>query len=241
MIKIGTSGWNYDHWKGEYYSEQISDEHLLSHYEKTFDTVEVNATFYSLPEKKTVEKWCDTVADDFTFSVKASRYITHMKKLKDPEEPLNNFFEVADSFGNQLGPVLFQLPPNWNVNPERLSHFLQELPDEYSSVFEFRDRSWHCEEVYDLLKEHNASLCFYDLEKMGSPEVQTASHLYVRMHGPLEEAYKGSYSDDTLADLAKKLMNWSEQGKPVYCYFNNDDEAHAPENAKRLKELLNEV
>lgn len=239
MIKIGTSGWNYDDWKGEFYPEQKSDEYLLSHYAKKFDTVEVNRTFYSLPEKKTVEKWCDMVPDDFIFSVKASRYITHMKKLKDPKEPLRNFLEIADSFGDRLGPVLFQLPPNWNVNPERLSHFLKELPDDYASVFEFRDQSWHCEVVYDMLQEHNAALCFYDFEKIRSPEVQTANHIYLRMHGPLEEAYKGSYPDHILADLAQKLIDWRKEGKPVYCYFNNDQEADAPEDAKRLSEKLN--
>ena len=157
-IHIGTSGWNYDGWKGNFYPEKIAGPRMLEAYGHSFTTVEVNGTFYSLPKSTTVEDWRDKVPDNFGFSVKASRYITHMKKLKDPREPLDNLYEILKAFGGLLGPVLFQLPPSWQMNFGRLKAFLESLSPEYRYAFEFRDESWHCEDIYDLLSQHNAAL-----------------------------------------------------------------------------------
>ncbi|MFP4157774.1 MAG: DUF72 domain-containing protein [Opitutales bacterium] len=239
-IHLGTSGWNYDAWKGDFYPEKISGERMLEEYGRNFGTVEVNGTFYSLPRPATVEDWCKRVPDDFLFSVKASRYITHMKKLKDPREPLDNLYRVLDAFGHRIGPVLFQLPPKWQCNLDRLQAFLASLSKEYRHTFEFRDDSWHCEAVYDLLAEHDAALCFYDYEQRQSPEKLTTDFAYIRLHGPETQAYQGSYPDDTLADWARKCLNWRKSGQAVFVYFDNDDKACAPGDVRRLRQFIRE-
>ena len=236
---IGTSGWNYDGWKGDFYPEKIGQARMLEEYAKTFGTVEVNGTFYSLPKAKTVKDWVDRTPRDFCFSVKGSRYITHMKKLKDPREPLDNLNGILEAFGDKLGPVLFQLPPNWNVNIDRLKDFLKALSGDFRYTFEFRDKSWLCQEVYDLLNKHEAALCIYDYEQYLSPEEVTTDFVYLRLHGPEKQAYKGSYKDDVLEDHAGKCRSWVEDGKAVYCYFDNDEKACAPKDAQRMEKLLN--
>lgn len=233
-IHIGASGWNYDGWKGVFYPEKITGNAMLDAYVKTFSTVEVNGTFYSLPEPETVADWSRRVPADFLFSVKASRYITHMKKLKDPEEPLSNLFEILESFGDKLGPVLFQLPPGWNADTERLEHFLKQLPKCFRYTFEFRDESWFCEEVYALLDQYRVSLCFYDYEKKQSPHHHFADFVYLRLHGPEATAYKGSYPDETLDDYAKNCLSWRKNGQSIFVYFDNDEKAQAPRDAQRL-------
>ncbi len=238
-IHIGTSGWNYDGWKGGFYPEKIGGDRMLESYAKTFDTVEVNGTFYSLPEPETVERWVATAPDDFVFSVKASRYITHMKKLRDPREPLQNLYEILQPFGAQIGPVLFQLPPSWRVDTVRLAGFLEELSQDFRYTFEFRDTSWHCEEVYDLLRKHEAALCFYDYERKQSPRLHTTDFFYMRLHGPEAQAYKGHYHDDVLDRYARDCLNSRKSGRSVFCYFDNDEKACAPHDARRLIERIN--
>ncbi|MFP4357732.1 MAG: DUF72 domain-containing protein [Puniceicoccaceae bacterium] len=237
-IHIGTSGWNYDGWKGAFYPEKTTGPRMLDEYARHFGTVEVNGTFYSLPEADTVEDWTGRVPDDFIFSVKASRYITHMKKLKDPREPLGKLYRVLEAFGDRLGPVLFQLPPSWNRNPERLKQFLECLSRDYRYTFEFRDDSWHCEDVYELLAGHDAALCFYDYEERQSPEKMTTDFAYIRLHGPEAQAYQGSYSDDAMEEWARKILNWRKSGQSVFCYFDNDEKARAPGDARRLRDLI---
>ena len=237
-IHIGTSGWNYDGWKGDFYPEKIGGARMLEEYGRIFGTVEVNGTFYSLPNPDTVGDWTERVPDDFVFSVKASRYITHMKKLKDPREPLGNLYGVLEAFGDRLGPVLFQLPPHWQLNLDRLKEFLESLSGDYRHTFEFRDDSWHCEAVYDLLSEHDAALCFYDYEQRQSPEKPTTDFAYVRLHGPGAQAYQGSYSDDALEEWARKILNRRKSGQSVFCYFDNDEKARAPGDARRLRDLI---
>jgi uncharacterized protein YecE (DUF72 family) len=236
-LRIGTSGWNYDGWKGTFYPEKISGGKMLATYAGTFKTVEVNGTFYKLPEPDTVRQWTETVPADFLFSVKASRYITHMKKLKDPEEGLRNLFRVLEPFGRKLGAVLVQCPPNWRVNLDRLEHFLKSLSSDYRYTFEFRDHSWLCEGVYTLLEKHHAALCIYDYEQYQSPERVTTDFVYLRLHGPEAQAYKGSYRDEVLREHARRCREWNRQGLTVYCYFDNDEKAHAPDDARRLREL----
>jgi len=238
MIHVGCSGWNYDGWKGNFYPEKISASKMLPEYAKQLETVEVNGTFYSLPKPKSVKEWAKLVPKDFIFSEKASRYITHMKKLKDPKEPLGNLYEILEPFGDKLGPVLFQLPPSWNVNLGRLKDFLNCLSQDFRYTFEFRDKSWLCDEVYAVLHKHNSALCVYDYQQYQSPKELTADFVYVRLHGPEQQAYKGSYKDDVLDGHAKDFKNWQRGGKEVFCYFDNDDKANAPKDAKRLLERL---
>ena len=211
---------------------------MLSEYAQAFSTVEVNNTFCSLPSTGTVRNWCENVPDDFIFSVKASRYITHMKKLKDPREPLDNLAHVLEAFGNKLGPVLFQLPPNWGKNTERLNAFLECLPPDFRYTFEFRNPDWFCDEVTDLLKEKQVASCFYDYKTRQSPKIYTADFLYMRLHGPEKEAYRGSYDDHSLKTFARHALNAWKSGRAVFCSFDNDEKACAPGDAKRLSRLL---
>jgi uncharacterized protein YecE (DUF72 family) len=211
---------------------------MLAEYTNTFSTVEVNGTFYSLPDPETVHDWCSSVPGDFLFSVKASRYITHMKKLKDPEDPLENLYGILDPFGDRLGPVLFQLPPNWNVNVDRLKGFTGALSNDYRYAFEFRNSTWLCDEVYEVLESEDIALCFFDYEQEQSPEKVTTDFIYVRLHGPENEAYKGSYKDGALDDYASKFRDWKDSGKAVFCYFDNDEKGYAPSDAGRLADRL---
>ncbi|MEX2606203.1 MAG: DUF72 domain-containing protein [Kiritimatiellia bacterium] len=237
-IHTGTSGWNYDGWKGLFYPENIHGDEMLSEYAKVFPTVEVNNTFYSLPKPETVRNWCGYVPEDFIFSVKASQYITHMKKLKDPREPLDNLFEILEAFGNKLGPVLFQLPPNWGKNVDRLNAFLECLPADFRYTFEFRNPDWFCDEIIDRLKEKGVACCFYDYETRQSPKIYTADFLYMRLHGPEKQAYQGRYGDDALKTFTRYALNARKSGRAVFCYFDNDEKARAPGDAERLSRRI---
>ncbi len=234
---IGTSGWHYRHWRRCYYPPGLPADKWLTWYAKDFDCVEINNSFYKLPPAETIGRWCTDTPAGFLFAVKASRLITHLKKLKDCEEPLAVFLERISHFGPKLGPVLFQLPPYWHVNLARLETFLDLLPAHCCYSFEFRDPSWHCSEVYELLRSRNIGLCLFDLAGMQPPEVITARLIYVRLHGP-GAAYCGSYSDATLTGWAAKIHRWTSTGRHVYVFFDNDQAGHAINNAKRLIELL---
>lgn len=239
-IHVGTSGWHYDHWHGPFYPEDLPQDDRLAHYAQHLSTVEINNTFYQLPEKETVANWRETTPADFIFAVKASRYITHQKNLKDPEESIGNFMARIGGLKDKLGPVLFQLPPQWHVDKERLDNFLRVLPGGLHSVFEFRHESWFDDDVYALLADHGAACCIYDLEGEQTPKVITADHIYVRLHGPGDEAYAGNYDRETLEGWAETIAVWNRSGKTVYCYFNNDQDGHAINNALFLKEKLAE-
>ena len=229
---VGTSGWQYDSWIGPFYSGQ---DHLLHSYAKTFSTVEINSTFYGLPERNTVEEWLGEVpSEDFVFSVKASRYLTHMKKLKDPGEPLERFFDAIEPMGDRAEVILFQLPPRWKRNAERLEAFLQALPANRRYTFEFRDASWFHHEIYELLREHNAAFCIYHLADRLSPKEVTADFVYVRLHGA-QGKYHGSYTNEQLAGWTGAVSAWRRTGRDVYVYFDNDQEAAAPKDASRLQ------
>jgi uncharacterized protein YecE (DUF72 family) len=236
---IGTSGWHYEHWKGPFYPEDMPEKGFLSFYSERFDVAEINNSFYQLPDKGTFQQWRQTVGKGFVFAVKASRYITHMKKLKDLEKSLSNFMDSVDSLDGRLGPILFQLPPRWHMNPERLESFLDKLPDRRRYTFEFRDKSWFDERVYDLLSAHNAAFCIYDLEGQMSPEIVTADFIYIRLHGPDKNAYEGSYSKRKLNSFAKKFNKWTREGKDVFCFFDNDQKGFAAENALTLQQIVN--
>ncbi len=236
-VHIGTSGWNYKHWLGPFYPEKMRVADMLRFYAEHFDTVEINATHYHLPSFKTLDSWRETVTDDFVFAVKASRYITHMKKLKAPRTSTKKFFVRVKRLEEKLGPILFQLPPRWHVNVERLERFLSALPTEYSYTFEFRDQSWNTKEVYDLLGKHKVALCFYHQTGYDSPMEITADFVYIRLHGT-ESKYGGSYPSTVLKEWAQRINRWRKDSKTVYFYFNNDPEGHAVKNAKTLQELV---
>ncbi|MFO8141014.1 MAG: DUF72 domain-containing protein [Marinobacter sp.] len=237
-IRIGTSGWDFDSWRGSFYPDGLGGEALLPEYAHHFNTVELNNSFYRLPAQTSVKAWREASPDGFLFSAKASRYLTHMKKLKDAGEGLDRFLAALAPFGSKLGPVLFQLPPRWRVNVGRLTTFLERLPRGYRYAFEFRDTSWLCDEVYEILKEYNVALCYYHYKGYRSPPVATADFVYIRLHGPGEKAYTGSYDGRTLAGLARRFVNWAREGRDVFCYFDNDDKACAPRDARRLLDAI---
>jgi uncharacterized protein YecE (DUF72 family) len=235
-IRIGTSGWHYQHWSDILYPPGLAARGYLDCYARHFETVEINATHYRLPETATLEHWREETGPDFVFACKASRYITHMKKLKEPEKTTGKFFEAVGHLEPKLGPVLFQLPPRWHADGERLGGFLDSLPPGLRFAFEFREPSWHCDPVFEILRAHNAALCIHDHPDCGSPVLVTADFAYIRFHGT-SAGYRGCYSDSQLAGWARRIVGWRAQGKDVFCYFNNDAEGHAVRNARRLREL----
>src|SRR5262245_26148986 len=203
-IEIGTSGWNYKQWMGVFYPSGLPQKDLLSFYAKHFDTVEINNSFYRLPELNTFNNWRESVPQRFTFAVKGSRFITHMKKLKAPRTSSEKLFDRVAGLEEKLGPILFQLPPRWKVNPERLAEFLAAIADEHRYAIEFRDPCWIIEQIFELLNKHNVAFCIHDLRGEATPREITADFTYVRMHGPGAAAYSGSYSPAT-------LESWSNQ------------------------------
>lgn len=237
-IHIGTSGWHYQHWKGPFYKDDEKNENFLEIYCQKFKTAEINNTFYRLPSKKTFEHWAEIVPNDFIFSIKASRYITHMKKLKDPKEPLKNFYKGIEPLGDKAGPILFQLPPSWKINPDRLEDFLNHLSKDYRHTFEFRNETWFDEKIYDTLQKHESSFCIYDLKRNTSPRETTSDLVYIRLHGPAENPYQGEYQKKGLAKWSKSISEWKGQDKEIYCYFDNDQNGYAPKDALRLLEMV---
>lgn len=236
-LHIGTSGWHYKHWIGEYYPDNTKPADMLSIYLKDFSTVEINNSFYRLPERKTFENWAAAVPDNFIFAVKASRYITHIRKLSEGKLGLEKLQERITPLKNKAGPLLFQLPPGWAYNGERLSEFLDALPQGYRYAFEFRNHSWYNQEAYSMLSKRQAAFVIYELEGHISPEVLTADFAYLRLHGPGGK-YQGSYDEDTLKRWLEKFAKWSDNGiYEVYCYFDNDQKGYAAFNAKRMNEL----
>lgn len=232
QVYVGTSGWEYPHWEGPFYPKE--EKNHLAYYSDRFGTVELNNSFYRLPRPEHFKRWADAVPEDFIFAVKASRYITHRKYLKNPQETTEKLFENMQSLGGKLGPVLFQLPPNWHANPGRLAGFLSALPGDFRYTFEFRHGDWFREEVYDLLKAYNVAFCIYEIKARQSPWLVTADFVYIRMHGPEKSAYTGQYSDGRLDELAGRIRGWADEGLDVYCYFDNDQMGYAVEDARRL-------
>lgn len=236
-IHIGTSGWHYRHWVGPFYPTGMTGDQFLSFYARHFHTVELNNTFYQLPAPQTLKGWLDGTPKDFLFTCKASRFITHMKKLREPKPSVKRFFDTIEVLRSKLGPVLFQLPPHWHQNAERLKKFLVALPKGYRYAFEFRDESWFATEIYETLAEHNAAFCVYDLAGRQSPRQVTADFLYIRLHGPTRP-YQGRYERRVLMSWAKQCQSWSNAGKDVYYYFDNDEKGYAALDALRLRTLV---
>ncbi len=236
-IHIGTSGWSYPHWRGVFYPGDLPQKDWLDYYARHMDTVEINNSFYHLPELSTIKDWHATVPRQFTFAVKASRYITHMKKLKDVRRPMYGMMRRIGALGDKLGPVLVQLPPRWKYNEERLETFLKYLHEERRFAIEFRDDSWWNDHVYDLLERYGAAFCIFELADLRTPDIVTADFVYIRLHGP-GDAYQGCYSGEILSSWSEAVRSWTQEGKDVYCYFDNDDSGYAVQNALQLREML---
>ena len=236
-IHVGTSGWHYDHWRGLFYPPGLPAAAMLGYYAGRFSTVEINYTHYRLPSAKAFDGWRQAVPAGFVFAVKASRQITHFRRLKPPFASYGPFFDGIARLGAALGPVLFQLPPNFRRDDDRLDAFLAALPAGLRAVVEFRHPSWEVAAVQALLAARGAALCVTDLSGHLSPVAATAPFAYVRLHGP-EEAYTGSYDDAALDRWARRARRWQAEGRQVFVYFDNDDRAMAVTDALRLKARL---
>ena len=240
---IGTSGWNYKHWSnGVFYPPKLPQKRWLEFYSQHFDTVEVNSTFYHLVKKSVFETWRQTVPDEFLFVVKASRFITHLKRLKEPEVTTANFLESITGLGNKLGPILFQLPPSMKAAPDRLQGLIdtlnhQQIVEVPRLVLEVREASWLCDEIFDILQRNNMALCFADWPGLNVDGPVTADFVYLRRHGP-GDLYSSDYPIHMLQQDAENIKKWLAKGIDVFVYFNNDVAGYAVKNAQELKELL---
>jgi uncharacterized protein YecE (DUF72 family) len=239
-VHIGTSGWHYKHWIGDFYPQRFPPAKMLAWYAREFHTVEVNNSFYRLPEEDTFKGWAATVPTGFVFAVKASRFLTHIKRLKDAKDPINLFFSRARLLGPHLGPVLFQLPPKWKADPGRLRDFLEVLPKDHSYAVEFRDDTWYAHEIYRLLRQHNVALCLHDWHSEPWTHELTANFSYIRFHGT-SGRYAGNYPDHLLKEWAGKIHRWAGRLNEIYIYFNNDVGGHAIRNARALRRAVAEL
>lgn len=243
IARIGTSGWAYKHWKGIFYPRKLPVDEELAFYSEAFDTAEINYSFYKLPAVETYKSWRAKTPAEFLFSVKANRYLTHMKKLIDPEETWTRIKNTAGALEDKLGPILFQFPEKWRKNTSRLEEFLELTASNKSDserfrlAFEFRDDSWFCSEIYKLLEKYNAALCIADSEKFCRNDTVTADFVYFRYHGR-KPIYAANYSLPALRAEAKKISKLLDRKLAVYAYFNNDSYGHAVKNAKQLRKLL---
>ena len=240
-LKIGCSGFNYGGWKGNFYPPDLPQKKWLGFYCKIFNTVELNVTFYRLPLASTFSKWHNETPSDFVFSIKGSRFISHIKRLLDPQEPLEIFFERALNLKEKLRVVLWQFSPSFKINIERLKFFLKLLKKyPVKNTLEFRHESWITEEVIDLCRKHNISLCTADWPEFIDELPVTSDFVYTRRHGK-GGSYATCYSKAELKKDAKKIKNYLKDNKDVFIYFNNDAYGYAPKNAKELMEMLKKL
>ena len=237
-IRVGTSGWSYASWRGKFFPREVLLKHHLNYYATQFDTTELNGVFYRTPSLEAVRSWRENSPDDFVFAWKASRFITHWKRLSDKSRnSLDLINERLRILGPKAGPVLFQLPARFECDQDRLRAFLRMLSTRWQYAFEFRHRSWYSDDVFKLLEKHNVSLCLSDHRDAPAPWVATAPLVYVRGHGP-GGAYKGHYSDAVLAKWAAQIKKWRRQKRTVFVYFDNDQKSAAPADAQRLIKML---
>jgi len=243
---LGTSGWIYSHWEKVFYPPEVSSRSRLKYYSKFFNTVEVNYSFYHLPRKTTYQLWYQQTPNEFVFSLKVSRFITHIKRLKGIKSSWEEFFRRAGGLKEKLGPFLFQFPPSFKADLSTRNYFekfLEYLNKRYPHnrfAFEFRHRSWFNKDIYQILKENNVSLVVADSSRYPKADVITADFVYIRMHGP-NTMFASNYSKKELRDLANKITDWQNQGLDIYCYFNNDFYGYAIKNAITLKQILRKI
>lgn len=232
---IGTSGWHYDHWRGVFYPSDLPRSRWLQYYCRSFSTVELNNTFYRLASEKAFRNWRESSPEGFVYALKVSRYITHVKKLRDCAESVANFLSRARLLGNKLGPVLYQTPPDMKRNDRVLEEFLALLPGDTRHVFEFRHESWLDHGVLKVLRRFNAGFCVYDMPDLTTPVAATSDFAYFRFHGSAA-VYSSEYSDEELQAWARRIADLGV--RDTYVYFNNDAEGLAVSNALKLKGLL---
>jgi uncharacterized protein YecE (DUF72 family) len=235
-IHIGTSGWNYDDWRTTIYPENLPQDQWFSFYCQLFDTVELNNTFYQQPTIPTLDKWEQQAPKDFIYAVKANRYLTHMLKLKNVGPALSAQTRSARRLKSHLGPLLYQLPPNWNKNLERLRRFAELLPEKETHVIEFRNRDWLTDDTFELLTEFGICLCIHDMLPR-HPRRITGPATYIRFHGPGPQKYANKYRPSALEPWAEWIKEASES-VAAFAYFNNDHHGHAVRDAQLLQELL---
>jgi uncharacterized protein YecE (DUF72 family) len=233
-VRIGVSGWSYPHWRGAFYPEGLRVKDQLAYCAARFPTLEINGSFYRLPTEKAVASWRDAAPDGFVFAWKASRFITHYRRLKEVDDSLKLVFARMEGLGEKAGPALFQLPPQMKADLARLADFLPRLPRGRRVAIEFRHPSWYDEAVYALLREHGVAFCVSDHHDAPAPWLATAGFVYVRGHGPGGD-YSGAYSDGELKAWAGRIRAWTQEGRDAWVYFDNDVEAAAPKDAARLK------
>ncbi len=236
-IHIGCSGWLYPGWRGKFYPDDLPTAQWFSFYAQRFDTVEINNTFYRMPTVGAVQNWRTLAPPGFLFAVKANRFVTHRKKLKEVDRALEQFLRTVAELGEHLGPILYQLPPQWHCDPERLDAFLRLLPKNWVHAFEFRHPSWFVPAIRQLLAEHGAVFVVHDFPGLRVPRVSVGPAAYVRFHGPLP-GYAGRYTRPKLRRWARWLRSQARAGKPCYAYFNNDVHAAAVYDAQVLRQLV---
>ena len=241
MLRIGTSGYSYPHWKGVFYPSTLPSSGWLEYYVKVFDTVELNVTFYRQVKKEVFASWYKRTPENFLFALKGPRFITHLKRLKDCKDSLKIFFENALPLREKLGVVLWQLPPSLEEDVVLLGEFCHTLKEEgYGRclhAFEFRHASWFKDETYEVLRNFSAALCIAHSRRWHLEEIVTADFVYLRFHGGTV-LYGSEYSGEELETWARKIRSWMEAGKRVFAYFNNDYRGFAVKNALKLKEIL---
>lgn len=240
-VHIGTSGWSYKDWKNVFYPAKLPPAEWLSYYAMWFDTTEINSSFYHLPRPQTPFKWAESVPGDFTFCPKISRYLTHMKKLHDPQEPLMRFFDIFDTMKDRLGPILIQLPPSLKYDEFLAANFfglLESAYADYDFALEARHASWLKDEALSLLKRYHIAWVISQ-SGVGFPYAEhiTSGNIYFRFHGP-EGLYNSYYSKEQLAYYALKFKNWLKAGHKLWIYFNNDYYGYGIDNALTLKRML---
>lgn len=235
-IHIGTSGWSYKHWKEIFYPQKMKATDYLQFYSTHFNVTEINSSFYRLPISTTIDHWIEQVPDDFFFCPKMSRYLSHMKKLNDPEEPLARFFKLFEPMKKQMGPVLIQLPANASFNESRDRRFyeiLEQLYPEYSFAMEVRHESWYSADSLNQMEKYNIAFVIAQSDRFPYQEFVTANDIYIRFHGP-DALYASPYTMEVLEKYAEKFLSWKAAGHNVWVFFNNDIDGHALTNAKQL-------
>jgi len=237
--RIGTSGFRNDHRRGPFYPEDLPKRDWLAWYVERFDLLEINNTFYGLPDADTVDAWRDAAPEGFIYVPKYSRYGSHMKRLKSPREHLDSFLEPIERLGPRLGPILVQLPPRWRANRPRLEDFLEAVADvgtgDHRWIIEFRDRDRLRDEIFDLLRELGAGLCIHDMIE-DHPRIATRDLAYLRFHG---DRYRGGYSPQALSGAARRMRRHLDEGRDAFAAFNNDEGGHAAINALDLRRFIN--
>jgi uncharacterized protein YecE (DUF72 family) len=228
-FRIGTSGYSYSAWKGRFYPEKLRNKEMLRFYSEKFSTVEINNTFYKMPTKELIESWVDEVAKDFIFAVKAPQTITHHQRLKGSQATLTELLALVAGMGKKLGPLLFQLPPNFKLDLVRLSEFLTLLPRRRRVAFEFRHDSWFTEDVYRLLRKHRVALCIAEDEKLATPLVTTTNWGYLRLR-------REDYRERDISEWAKKIAR--QDWERAYVYLKHEDTAKGPRLASLLQSIL---